>query len=384
MSEGPEYDDLEFIEATSEDELLAMAVERMRVSIPEWVPDESQTEMVLLQAMCLLVGMEVYALNELPETVLEQLLGLYGLERSEGVRARAQVEFGVDESAPTQTIPNGTRLRFTLESTGETYDLVTTESVTVTTSQTLRGTAWAELEEPGAAVNGLANVELDVADPLFFVEWARLSSPILGGQEPESDERFFNRGSAVLRRQVATLVLPEHFELAVLEDERVGRAAAFSLRKPGVSGDQLGHVTVVVTDREGEALDADVMEALQVRLTKMAAAGLSVHVAAPAYAGLTITVSVATLPAYDGSVVRAAVEAALRSYFSPLGWPWRPSVSRNEVIGAASKVPGVAWVLGATVALTGQAAADDVPIAAGTAVAGLPRVDDVTVTVVTQ
>lgn len=381
MTESVNYDDTDFIDSTSEDELVQSAVEKMRESIPEWEPDESQTEMVLLQAIAVMVGVEVYAINQLPETVLEQLLNLYGVIRSPGVPAATSVEFGVDESAPTQVVPSGTRLRFTLDATGETFDLVTTESVTITTSERLTGVASAVMEEVGGSVNGLQDVQLDVVDPLFFVEFARLASPLTGGADSEDDESFYTRGSARLQRQVATLVLPQQFELAVTEDDRVGRAKGLNLTNPDAPGQALGHITIVATDRSGNALTEPIMEELKLRLTDMSIAGLTVHVVPPVYTAIDLTVDIVQNRPYNTELVRRNVEEQLRTYFSPLGWPWRTEVYATEVTSTAAKAAGVAFVQKSTIALEDGIQNDDFVSLTDTGLAALPTVGTVTVNI---
>lgn len=381
MSESANYEDVSFIDSTSEDELVQAAVDRMRQSIPEWEPDESQTEMVLLQALAIMVGMEVYAINQLPETVLEQLLRLYGVERSPGVAATTRVEFGVDESAPTQTVPSGTRLRFTLEATGETYDLLTTESVTITTSESLTGTANAVMVDVGGEINGLEDVQLDVVDPLYFVEFARVVSPFSGGADAETDESLYQRGSARLQRQVATLVLPQQFELAVIEDDRVGRAKALNLTRPDQTGQALGHITVVATDRSGNALTEQVMDELRFRLTDMALAGLTVHVVPPVYTSISLVVDMVQNRPYNTDVVRKNVEDQLRAYFSPLGWPWRTEVFATEVTSTAAKAAGVALVTKSTIAVQGGSPSSTSVKLTSTGLAALPRIASVTVNI---
>lgn len=381
MSESANYDDTDFIDSTSEDELVQSAVDKMRETIPEWEPDESQTEMVLLQAIAVMVGVEVYAINQLPETVLEQLLNLYGVIRSPGVPASTSVEFGVDESSPTQVVPAGTRLRFTLEQTGETFDLVTTESVTITTSERLTGVASAVMEEVGGSVNGLQDVQLDVVDPLFFVEFARLASPLTGGADSEDDESFYTRGSARLQRQVATLVLPQQFELAVTEDDRVGRAKGLNLTNPDAPGQALGHITIVATDRSGNALTEPIMEELKLRLTDMSIAGLTVHVVPPVYTAIDLTVDIVQNRPYNTELVRRNVEEQLRAYFSPLGWPWRTEVYATEVTSTAAKAAGVAFVQKSTIALEDGIQNDDFVSLTDTGLAALPTVGTVTVNI---
>ena len=345
MTDTPGYEPLIFVDPSSEDELVEAAVERMRVTIPEWVPDVAQTEMVLLESLAIMVGMEVFAANEMPQAMLEQLLQLYGVARSEGEAASAVVEIGVNESSPEHVVPVGTRLRFTLEDTGESFDLLTDEQVTFYTSQSLVERVPVTLEESGASVNGVSGLSLDVVDPLHFVEYARLVTPLVGGTDPEEDDALWQRGSTVLARQVGTLVLAEHFQYAAMTDPRVARALAMNLRDPErPSEEAVGHVSVGVLGAAGAVLSEEVMGEVQRSLVEKAMAGLHIHVGAPTLTPVDVVVRVIADGQAHVPTVQAAVDAALRDALSAATGTWSGSIHVGELTARVARVAGVAWV----------------------------------------
>lgn len=344
-ADGIEYEDVEFIDTSSEDELLATAVERMRVSIPEWVPDEAQTEMVLLEALCVLVGMTVYEINQLPELVVEQLLGLYGVTRDEGALARGVVEFTVSGSEPVQVVPVDTVVRWTSETTGETYDFVTVEELTLEASRSTTGRVSVECVEPGVIPNGIVGQPVSLVDSIPFVEFARFATVVSGGRDDETTEELLDRGAAVFARQNSTLVLPDQFATAALEHASVKRAKAYSRVDPKQPyREVLGHVTVVVAGNDNESLSEEVREQVERSLVEKAIAGLNVHVIEPHWVVVEIKATVVASPSSDAETVKKNVERVLRSYLSPSSWSWSNTIAKNELVGVASKATGVVWV----------------------------------------
>lgn len=289
--------------------------------------------------------MEVFAANEMPQTMLEQLLTLYGVVRSDGTAPKAIVEIGVNESSTEHTIPQGTRFRFTLEETGESFDLLTDESLTLYTSTSLTDRVMATVEEPGAAINGLTDLALDVVDPLHFVEYARLATPLVGGTDPEEDEALWERGSTVLARQVGTLVLAEHFQYAAMTDLRVGRAYALNLRDPSRPTEEaVGHVTVAVLGPNGAPLDEETHDELRRDLVDKAMAGLNIHVGAPVLTPIDVMTDVIANSQAHVPTVQAAIESALRDALSPEKGSWSGTIYAGELSALVARVQGVAWV----------------------------------------
>ncbi|MFT4471948.1 baseplate J/gp47 family protein [Arthrobacter sulfonylureivorans] len=376
MSENPadipELEALNFLNYGAEPDLVNAAVSHVRSVLPEWEPRAGNTEMVLLESMAVMLGPNILAVQMLAGQIVEQLMSLYGIVRSEGQRARVQLLVEVTNSSPTQTIPAGTRFRYTVEQTGETIDFVADESLEIITSETLAGALTATAEDVGTAANSLPlGAVLHVVDPLPFVEAATSSSPATGGTGPETEAEFQGRAAAVLARLTSTLVLPEHFSFAALAEPEIGRAKVLDLYNPAATPKtgQPGHVTVAVAGKDGQPVSQETMDLLAASMAEQALASLTIHIIEPTYTPVDIAVTVKAAPGYDPEVVRSSVAAALQAWLSPARWDWAAAVTQYAVVAVVAAVPGVREVI--TAPATQQLLGD----------APLPQIGAITVTV---
>lgn len=355
----PEMEALRLLKWGNEDDLVGAAVTHIKSVMPEWQPRGGNTEMVLIEALAVMLGPEILSLQLLGPRVAEQILGLMGTARSQGVAARGRVEITVTNSAPTQTIPAGTRLRLALDASLETVDLFTTEDLTIITSETLTGQVNVIAERLGSLPNGSPNgAPVSVVDNLPFVESAKLAAALLGGADLENDDVFFARGAAALARQNSTLVHPEQFEYAALSRVGVGRALVLDNYDPVAPGaTTYGHVTVAVAGLDGLAVEPSLMDETRVALAEQALASLSIHVIAPTYTPIDVAVTVKALPGWSEADVTASVEAALTAWINPLTWSWDDSATQFEIVTVVGNAPGVREVIAApaTIDLTGVA-----------------------------
>ena len=339
--------------------------------LPEWDPRQGTVEMALIDSLSVLTGLQVAAIEVMQDNIVEQLVGLRGITRDQGIPAHGRVRFTVTGSAPVQEIPAGTMLRYTVPSTGESFDLVTVDSVAIITSEQLTGDVSVEATEVGDTPNGTpVGITLDVVDSLPFVESAVIAETLTGGAGVESDESFRSRASAGLSRFTATaLTLPEHFQSEALTRPGVGRALVLNNTTPGSSTSTPGHVTVAVADPAGEPLAPSLVTDLSDHLTGMALASLTIHVAGPSYTSVDVQATVTAAPGVAPEVVQVAVQEAVARYLNPAVWDWSPVVGQYAlaaVVGAAPGVRSVVTVPG-PISLPG--------------LAPLPRVGTVTVTV---
>ncbi|QKY79796.1 baseplate J protein [Arthrobacter phage Bumble] len=355
----PDYQYLELLDTGTEPDLVAAAVARMASAIPEWVPREGNTELVLLEGLALMLGPEIMALRMVEYAMTERLMGLYGVTRDPGLPASGRAAFTVTLSAPIQTIPAGTIVRFHVEGTGETVDLATVEELRIVTSEGLTRDVAVAATDTGITGNGApAGTELEVVGVYPFIDSVELSAPLSGGAAPEDDASFMSRASALLGRQVSTLVLPEHFQYAALSRPEVGRAKVLDLYNPAAPGSSApGHVSVAVAAVDGTALTAGQRTEIENALEEQALASIAVHAISPTYTAVNLAVSVRAAYGADLAVVKAAVEASLREWLSPATWDWLPSVGQYAIVSRVASVPGVAEVLTvpAAVALPGAA-----------------------------
>ncbi|QDK01911.1 baseplate J protein [Arthrobacter phage Vibaki] len=367
----PEMENLRLTEFGTEVDLVEAGVTHIRGVMPEWVPRGGNTEMVLLEALAVMLGPEILSLQLLGPRVVEQIIGLYGTARSEGIAATGRAVFTVTNSNPTQVIPAGTRLRLALDSSVGSVDLFTVEDLNIITSETLTGQVDVVADSLGSLPNGAPiGSALAVVDNLPFISSATLSVAMAGGADQESDDDFFGRAASVLARQTSTLVHPEQFEYAALSRVGTSRALVLDNYDPATPGTTAyGHVTVAVAGPTGAALSAPAMEETRQDLAAQALASLSLHVIAPTYTTVNIAVTVKPLPGWSTSEVQASVTAALTAWLNPLSWGWDSTATQFEIVAAVAAAAGVREVTSApaTINLAG--------------VAPLPTLGTVTVTV---
>jgi len=355
----PEMENLRLLQYGTETDLVDAAITHIQAVMPEWTPRGGNTEVVLLEALAVMLGPEILALQLLGPRVVEQIVGLMGSGRSEGLPAKGRVEFTVTNSAPVQTVPKGTRLRLALDGGVESVDLFTTEDLTIITSETRTGQVDVVADRLGTLPNGApAGSLVAVVDNLPFIETAGLAAALLGGADLESDDVFFARAASILARQNSTLVHPEQFQYAALSRVGTGRAVTLDNYDPAAPGaTTYGHVTVAVTGLDGLPLDPSSMTSTRDDLARQALASLTLHVIAPTYTTINVPVTVKALPGWAAADVQASVTAALTAWLNPLTWAWDTAATQFEIVAVVAAAPGVREVTSApaTITLAGPA-----------------------------
>jgi len=379
-SDVPEYAGFDLVPSATEEEILDAAIQRVENALPEWTPRPGNTEVVLLEAMSMLLGLELVAINDVPDVVFERLLALHKIARSPGQYATATATFTVGSTEPVYTIPTGVTLRLLNPDTGEDMEFETTEAREIVVAEGRSATIAIRATEYGAQVNGVAaGAPLEVVDALPFVDSVRLGSIVLGGEDEEDDDSLFNRGAARMARMTSTIVLADQFSLAAIEDERVARAFAQSLADPARPGVEApGHVTVTVLGYAGELETGD-RESIRQALAAQAVAGLKIHVVPPDVTDLSVEVDVIVNSGAVTANVLAAVEHRVTRYLTPLEWDWSEKVYRNVLVAHAAAVPGVARVVDVRLYGPDGQPVEDVTLV-NSGVGGVPNLLSVTAT----
>lgn len=368
----PEHEALDLLQMGGEADMVGAATSYLQASLPEWDPRAGNTEVLLMESLALMLGVEVLALQMVPSQVLEQLLSLYGVQRDPGAGATARVKFSVTGSAPIQVIPAGTVLRYEMEETSESFDFYTTENVEIITSETMEGYAVVMADETGSELNSLpAGTELELVDNLFFVEAVVTDQEMTGGRDEEEDEPYYARASTVLARLTSTLVLPEHFRYAAVGEPNIGRAKVLDLYNPAApEAEAPGHVTLAVTDKMGEPLDPTAASLLRDKLEQQSLASLTIHLIDPTYTTVNVELSVTSKLGFTAEQTKAEVEALLRNWINPMAWDWAPELNTYALVSTLSAASSIGVIMQAppTVPLPG--------------VAPLPRLGTLTVNIV--
>lgn len=361
--DSPELVPLTLVDLTEQD-LVDIAVADATVKLPGWVPREGHTEVVVLEAQALITAELVYALNLLPDAVLEAVIGLYGLARDAGAPPSASFTLATSSTTPV-LVPSGTRLRVSYN-TVDVLDFLTTTDLSIAANGS--ATVVATAVENTSVLNGTpTGVSTELVDAISTVDTVTLASAVTGGRGVETSVQYRSRGANLFRRLTSTLVLPAHFTAASLEVAGVARAQTLDNFNPtlgtGSPGSHPGNVTVAAAVAGGGALSTPVKDALVSDLTSKAHSGLAIHVIAPTITAVPITVSVTLVPGFASATVIAAVNAALAAYLNPDAWAWSGTVYRNELISLIDRVPGVGRVVTLTAPAADVALAGVAPLA---------------------
>jgi uncharacterized phage protein gp47/JayE len=360
------YIDLRIYDRDPQD-VIDAALLQLQTHLPLWVPREGNIEMLLLEALGLQASETVYAINRLPDGIMEALLGLFGVARDSGAPPVADLTFTVVNTIG-YTISAGTEARLTLSGGLDPIVFTTTTDLVIAPGQTT-GTVSATGDRFTDDANNIAaNTPLEMLDSIIFIDAVELDTITTAGREPEDDTEYFTRGATRFSRLSDTLILPRHFSAYALENVDVERATTLDNwdGSGGVPGDDPGHVTIAVYGN-GVMLSAPAKAALQAEMEALAAVNLQVHVVDPTITAVNVTAALKAKAGYDPTEVDTAVTAALNEYLDPQTWPWAGTVRRFELASVMDQVEGVDYVDTITTPASDTALTGNAPLAdAGT------------------
>lgn len=317
-------------------------------NLPDWNAKETNTEVVILEALALMVSESVFAINRLPDTMLEILLKLFGLTRSTGTFPTFTATLTIQSGATLPvTIPAGFEVIYDLGD-GLDFAVFSLDSdVTISSGTTGTGTFTGNLRT--ARYNNVpANTAFTIINPLYFLTSVVTTTAISGGTGAETDTEYFQRTTARLARLSETLVVPRHFSNYAIEKSYVATANTVDLYNTssgtGVPGSDYGHVAVFVFGDNARVSTSD-QTTLQSELADRSLASVTPSVNGPdrlAVVGVHGTV-VRTLAA-TSAAVETSIESVLDAYYSPSAWPWSKNLRWTNLVSLIENVAGVDFI----------------------------------------
>jgi hypothetical protein len=330
--------------------LTTRAVAAAAAKFPGWVPREGNTEVVLIEALALQVVELAYAINRVPAAVVQALLGLFDVERDDGAPPTATATVTAID-ATGYTIEAGTTFRLLLDD-GTALLFTVDTNTDIPAASTEVDVAITGTDNTDIANGVPAGTPLDPITGGYFINTVELATPVADGTLPEDDLAWLNRGTARLARLSSTLVLPEHFTAAALEEADVTRATTIDLYDAtagsGAPGDHPGHISTYVYGA-GALLSGGRRAEIEATMEAQAAAMLDVHVADPTINTVTVAATVHRLAGFTDADVKASVVTALDTYLDPDAWEWGATVYLNELIALLDGVDGVDRVTAVTI-----------------------------------
>jgi hypothetical protein len=325
------------------------ALTDLQTKLPDWVPREGNTEVLLLQTLALEISELIFVINRLPSGIVEIVLKMMGLTRDPGAQPQVTALFTV-VNGNGYTIPAGTALRLDLVNGLPPITFLTTVDLIIPPGSTT-GTVLCTAILYTADANGIAiGTALDLIDTISYVQDVETASLVYGGINPEDGKTFLDRGVNRLARLSSTLVLPSHFVAYAEEFVEITKAfaidnydASADIDGDGPVGDDPGHISVAVYGTEG-FLSTDFKNDLENEMEAQSLANLIVHVIDPTITEIDVDVQVKRLPTYSVEEVVANVTTAVQNYINAQNWDWSDTLRRNSLISVIDLAEGVDYV----------------------------------------
>jgi len=219
------------------------------------------------------------------------------------------------------TVDAGTLVGVSPPASVDTYAFEVVDAFTFTPgTDTVSGVTIRALEA-GAEASGLSG-DVELLDPLVFVNHVTLDAPTAGGVDAEETDAYLSRLSDLLTLLSPRPILPQDFAMLVQRSiPEIARATAIDLYKADTQqANQPRCVTVVVVDENGNALSAAVKNEADALLQANREVNFLAYVIDPTYTVIDVRADVSCFPMYDPAQVCPMVVEALAAYLSPATW----------------------------------------------------------------
>lgn len=327
-------------------EIFQAALLYARNNLTDWNAKETNTEVVILEALALMVSESVFAINRLPNTVLEILLKLFGLTRSTGTFPTFTATFTIQSGATLPvTIPAGFEVIYDLGD-GLDFAVFSLDSdVTISSGTTGSGTFTGNLRT--ARYNDVpSNTAFTIINPLYYLTSVVTSTAISGGAGAETDSQYFERTTTRLARLSEALVIPRHFSNYAIEKSYVETAATVDLYNypSGTAGSDYSHVAVFVFG-DNDRVSSSNRTTLQSELADRCMASITPTVNDPdRLAVVGVHGTVVRTSSANSATVETSIESALDAYYAPSAWPWSKNLRWTNLVSLVENVAGVDFV----------------------------------------
>lgn len=320
-----------------------LGLEKAQDLLPGWAPKQGHIEVVILEAMALMIEQLGFTYNRLPPAMLVGLLRLHGIEPDLGSAPTATIIIRTDMNA--HVIPQGTMVILPVNAAQPFRAAFTTDAdVSIASNVGVSAPVAVTALDRFSAANGTpTGTGLEMVDRLFYVDSVALASAVTGGVDPEDGEAYRLRGSQVFARITLSLVRAVDVATWALEQATVGRALGVD-SWDGVDevtiGDDLGFV-IIVAYGQGLALTGPQIEDLELLASDKVVAHQSTQFTQATITDVPVDVRIRRLPGSSPETVEATCVAALNEYLNPMTWDWGRTVEPNDIIALLDVLPGV-------------------------------------------
>lgn len=361
MTTSPDWS--EYVDLTVYDqdatELFNESIDYAIDALPEWNPQGGNIEVVLLEAIATQATNVATAANRVPGAVMETLLQLYDIERSDGVKATTTIDV-VMINTSGYVVPASSYFAYFPAGNGQPLVYELDEDITIAAGGTT-GSGTATAVEVGPEYNEpSAGSTLQILSSMPYLLSSTLQTQPVDGEDPETDDEYFTRAATILRSYSAALTTATQIEAWVLVNypNDVYRCNVYDRRRKSdrdtTSGtfdyhDGFALVTVAglnatIVDTSDVPLTIGQLDEISTELDSKTNIGLVTELVNAELVDINIEITVMPFLGYTTAQVQTAIDNAFDEYLSPNNWDWSDTVRETEIIALVDNVEGVDYV----------------------------------------
>lgn len=350
------------------EELLSEAYQMIKDKAPDWVENNNNLDVWILQAVASQASDLLGLARDVPESIFQyygsKLLGYPPL-----LATSAQVDSTwTMKDNLGYTVPAGTQVSIR-DTAGIEHGFETRGDIAIPAGSTATAAGAVTLYsvETGATLTGLggAGYQATLIDTLNFVASVVLTEFSSGGQDAELVSQYSERLARKMQQLSQRPVLASDFSLAALDVPGVYRTLTLDgYNSSNQTFNNERYVGIAAVDELGQPVSAQIKSQLQTFLDSQREINFVVNVFDPTITTVNVTFNVKCLHGYTAAAVDAAAEQRVRDYLSPANWgkdpafiepgaasqTWvpTPNVIYNKMIQVLATTDGVNYVISMT------------------------------------
>lgn len=357
-----EYVDLTLYDRNPDD-LMDEMLDHGRQILPQWDPSVGNIETVMVETFANQSAALLAGFNRLPDGILEGMLNLFGITRSDGNAASATVTLTAVDTAGYM-IPADTEFAYFASETAYVYYLAADAAIP---NGSTEASATIVAREVGEEFNSPPSGSLlQVLTATPFLTSAVLATAPTGGSDTETDDQYFARAVNTVASYSTALVTPSQIQAHVLDDyPEVFRCQVYDRRRyydrdttASTYTTHNGYVLIAVGGSNSDQsvltdipIDATTLSAIKTDVEGRSSVGLIADVMTAELASIDVSATVVAKDGVEVGAVGSLIVAALDNYLDPDAWDWSSThVRTNEIISLIDQVDGVDYVVSVSLA----------------------------------
>lgn len=352
---------------TTVSSILEESITQARALIPSWEPRVGQMETTLLEATAYQTAVLANAANRLPPAIVETLLKLFDVTRSDGTKSTATITINFTDTSG-YTIPISTPFVY-YGNSGEVLVYMLDAATTVAVGSSQFASCAVTAQAIGSAYNAPPNASsLQVLATIPYISSVVFDTKPSGGSDPESDATYFSRAVTTLSGYSSALATESQIQNYVLTTYPTAgfRVKAYNKRRYSdrdmVTGgaDYIGYALLSLASENTNSYTRAVNDAtlssadlatISTDLTGKITTGLSIEVHNAELVGVGVDLEVYKTAGSASGTITTAIQTALNTYLDSDVWGWDRVVRKNEIISLIDGVENVDYIKSITLSL---------------------------------